>query len=112
VWMNPSLNNVKNIINNAQVEVDTNANTNTNLIQEKDSAQKTVTEVQKIEGNQDTHKDNQVNGTVNKTTDNLKEQTIVGNTSADSNSSTNNSSPSKIKPVVSKTKPVPKSNFA
>lgn len=110
--MNPSLNNVKNIINNAQVEVDTNANTNTNLIQAKDSAQKTVTEVKQIEGNQDTDQDNQVNGTVNKTTDNLKEQTIVGNTSADSNSSTNNSSPSKIKPVVSKTKPVPKSNFA
>lgn len=112
MWMNPSLNNVKNIINNAQVEVDTNANTNTNLIQEKDNAQKTVTEVKKIEGNQDTDKDNQVNGTVNKTTDNLKEQKIVENKSADSNSSTNNSSPSKIKPVVSKTKPVPKSNFA
>lgn len=111
MWMNPSLNNVKNIINNAQVEVDTNANTNTNLIQE-DNAQKTVTEVKTIEGNQDTDQDNQVNGTVNKTTDNLKEQTIVGNNSADSNSSANNSSPSKIKPVVSKTKPVPKSNFA
>jgi len=42
----------------------------------------------------------------------LKSKKIVENKSADSNSSTNNSSPSKIKPVVSKTKPVPKSNFA
>lgn len=111
--MSPSLNTVKNVINNAQVEVGTNANANTNLIQEKDTAQKTLTEVKKIVENQDKDKDNQVNGTVNKNTDNNnKEQKIVENKSADSNSSNVNSSPSKVKPVISKTKPVPKSNFA
>lgn len=108
VWLNPSLNNVKNIIKNAQDEVDLNAR---NLIKDKEENNNKA-EV-KVEEKKEIY--TKVNGTVNKNEVNVKEddqKAKVENKSEDSNTSSANSSPVKPKPVIAKTKPVPKSNFA
>jgi len=106
--LNPSLNNVKNIIKNAQDEANLNAR---NLIKDKEENNNKA-EV-KVEEKKEIY--TKVNGTVNKNEVNVKEddqKAKVENKSEDSNTSSANSSPVKPKPVIAKTKPVPKSNFA
>jgi Zn-dependent M16 (insulinase) family peptidase len=117
VWLNPSLNNVKNIIKNAQDEVVKMENGLKDSVKEKEK-----------EGVKDSSikqevKDSQLNGTLTHDTNTLSKDNANKNTipipitdkkvseknNEDSNSSSANSSP--IKPKTIKSKPVPKTNF-
>lgn len=113
VWLNPSLNNVKNIIKNAQDEVVKMENGLKDSVKEKEGVQDSSVKQE--------DKDSQLNGKLTHDTNTLTkdnkntiqipitDKKVSEKNSEDSNSSSANSSP--IKPKTSKTKPVPKTNF-
>lgn len=117
VWLNPSLNNVKNIIKNAQDEVVKMENGLKDSVKEKekegvkDSSVKQEVKDSQLNGTltHDTNTLSKDNANANKNTIPITDKKVSEKNNEDSNSSSANSSP--IKPKTIKSKPVPKTNF-